>query len=69
MTAKIEIRQYVIFFKRRKFDTADIKCFTVIIVFLKYLAFCVSLFLIVAFPVYLHLYILENFNFRIDRTC
>ena len=29
MTAKIKIPQYVIFIKSRKFDTADIKCFTV----------------------------------------
>ena len=29
-TAKIKIRQYVIFIKPRKFDTAYIKCFSVI---------------------------------------
>ena len=29
MTAKINIRQYVIFIEPRKFDIADIKCFTV----------------------------------------
>ena len=29
MNAKIKIRQCVIFIKSRKFDTADIKCFTV----------------------------------------
>ena len=30
MTDKIKIRQYVIAIELRKFDTADIKCFTVI---------------------------------------
>ena len=29
MTAKIEIRQFVIYIEPRKFDTAYIKCFTV----------------------------------------
>ena len=29
MTAKIIIRQYVVFIEPRKFDTADIKWFTV----------------------------------------
>ena len=29
MTTKITIRQYVIFTELRKFDTANIKCFTV----------------------------------------
>ena len=33
MTAKIKIRQYVIFIELRKFDTVDVKCFTVISVF------------------------------------
>ena len=30
MNAKIKMRQYVIFIKPRKFDTANIKCFTVV---------------------------------------
>ena len=30
MTAKIKMRQYVIFIKPQKFDTADIYCFTVL---------------------------------------
>ena len=29
MTTKMKINQYVIFIEPRKFDTADIKCFTV----------------------------------------
>ena len=29
VTAKIKMRQYVIFIEPRKFDTADIQCFTV----------------------------------------
>ena len=32
MTAKIKILQYVIFIEPRKFDTANIKCFTVLAV-------------------------------------
>ena len=30
MNAKFKMRQYVIFSTPRKFDTADIKCFTVV---------------------------------------
>ena len=33
MTAKVKIRHYVIVIEQRKFDTADIKCFTVILFF------------------------------------
>ena len=31
MNTKINLHQYFIFIKLRKFDTADIKCFTVVI--------------------------------------
>ena len=30
MTAKIKIRQYVIFIEPQKFNTADIECYTVL---------------------------------------
>ena len=36
MAAKIKIRQYVIFIKPRKFDTAKYKCLTVFSVSLQY---------------------------------
>ena len=37
MTAKIKTRQYVIFTDPRKFDTADIKCFTVTLIAWNYI--------------------------------
>ena len=41
MTAKMNLRPYVIFIKPRTFDTADIKCFTVLL--LVFVQFCIIL--------------------------